>query len=67
MTGKDLKAQLSDKPLGETLYISSNTLRYEGDLFLCGMSIDELSEALGVEIVPCATDGYEFFDRITGN
>lgn len=67
LTGKDLKAQLSDKPLGETLYISSNTLRYEGDLFLCGMSIDELSEALGVEIVPCATDGYEFFDRITGN
>ena len=66
LTGKDLKEQLSGKTLGETLYISSNTLRHDGDLFLCGMHIDELSEALGVEIVPCATDGYEFFDKLCG-
>ena len=66
LTGEDLKQQLSGKSLGETLYISSNMLRYEGDLFLCGMHIDDLSEALGVEIVTCATDGYEFFDRLTG-
>ena len=66
LTGEDMKQQLSGKPLGETLYISSNMLRYEGDLFLCGMHIDDLSEALGVEIVTCATDGYEFFDRLTG-
>lgn len=66
LTGKDLLDQLSDKPLGETLYISSNTLRHDGDLFLCGMSIDELSEALQVEIVPCLSDGYEFFDKLCG-
>ena len=66
LTGKDLKEQLSGKPLGEALYISSNTLRHDGDLFLCGMHIDELSEALGVEIIPCATDGYEFFDKLCG-
>ena len=66
LTGEDLKQQLSGKTLGEVLYISSNMLRYEGDLFLCGMHIDDLSEALGVEIVTCATDGYEFFDRLTG-
>ena len=66
LTGRDLKEQLSGRPLGETLYISSNTLRHEGDLFLCGMSIDELSEALSVEIVPCVSDGYEFFDKLCG-
>ena len=66
LTGRDLKEQLLGKPLGETLYISSNMLRYEEDLFLCGMHIDELSEALGVEIEACSSDGYEFFDKLTG-
>ena len=66
LTGQDLKEQLIGKPLGDTLYISSNTLRHDGDLFLCGMHIDELSEALGVEIVPCLSDGYEFFDKLCG-
>ena len=66
LTGKDLKEQLIGKPLGEVLLISSNTLRYEADLFLCGMHIDELAEALGTRIVTCPTDGYEFFDRLLG-
>ena len=66
LTGQDLKEQLCGKPLGETLYISTNMLRYEEDLFLCGMHIDELSEALGVEICTCVSDGYEFFDKLTG-
>ena len=66
LTGKDLKEQLLGQPLGETLYISTNMLRYEEDLFLCGMHIDELSEALGVEICTCISDGYEFFDKLTG-
>ena len=66
LTGKDLKEQLLGQPLGETLYISTNMLRYEEDLFLCGMHIAELSEALGVEICTCISDGYEFFDKLTG-
>ena len=66
LTGKDLKEQLCGKPLGETLYISTNMLRYEEDLFLCGMHIDELAEALGAEICTCPSDGYEFFDRLLG-
>lgn len=67
LTGQDLLEQLRGKPLGETLFIPINSLRYEGDLFLCGMSVSELSEALGVEVEPCANDGYEFLDKITGN
>lgn len=67
LTGQDLLEQLRGKPLGEELFIPINSLRYEGDLFLCGMSVSELSEALGVEVEPCANDGYEFLDKITGN
>ena len=67
VTGKDLLEQLKGKPLGEALYISQNMLRHEGDLFLCGMSIDELSESLGVEICQTSSDGYDIFDALLGN
>ena len=67
LTGQDLLEQLRGKPLGEALFIPMSSLRYEGDLFLCGMSVSELSEALGVEVEPCANDGDEFLDKITGN
>ncbi|MBQ7308695.1 MAG: DUF512 domain-containing protein [Clostridia bacterium] len=65
LTGHDMAEQLRGKPLGEKLYIPAVTLRHEGDLFLCGMSIDTLCETLGVEIEPCANDGYEFFEKLT--
>ena len=48
LTGQDLAEQLAGKALGETLYLSRTTLRAEGDLFLCGMSPEELSEKLSV-------------------
>jgi putative radical SAM enzyme (TIGR03279 family) len=67
VTGKDLLEQLKGKPLGEALYITQNMLRHEGDLFLCGMSIDELSESLGVEICQTSSDGYDVFDALLGN
>ena len=66
LTGKDLLEQLRGKALGETLFIPENSLRHEGDLFLCGMSLGELGEAIGVEVVPCPNDGYEFFDKVAG-
>lgn len=67
VTGKDLCGQISGKPLGDRLLISEHMLRHGGDLFLCGMSIDELSEKLGVHITPCPDDGYEILKRVTGN
>lgn len=66
LTGKDLSEQL--KPyaesgsLGQTLYLSRNMLRAEGDLFLDGMTPDELSGKLGgVKIEFLQNDGAEFF------
>ena len=64
LTGKDLLEGLADKPLGETLYLSRTTLRSEGDLFLCGMTPDELSKSLGVRIDFTENDGAEFCEKL---
>ncbi len=67
VTGKDLLAQLAGKALCGELLLSANMLRHGGDLFLCGMSREELEEKLGVSIVLCTNDGYEFLDKVIGN
>lgn len=64
LTGKDLLEQLRDKPLGDKLILPACSLRHEEDLFLCGMSLDELSEQLGVKIAVCHNDGWEFFETL---
>ena len=46
LTGHDLYAQLQDKPLGQELLIPAATLKADEDLFLCGMTLNELSEKL---------------------
>ena len=66
LTGADMYEQLLDKPLGEALLIPKNSLRSEGDLFLCGMSLCELSEKLSVKIIPTDADGFEFVDSLFG-
>lgn len=64
LTGQDIAEQLAEKELGEVLYLSRTTLRSEGDLFLCGMTPDELEEKLGVKIVFTDNDGAELCERI---
>ena len=66
LTGGDMYDYLKDKPLGQTVFIPSVTLRHEGDLFLDNMSLDEFAEKLGVPVVPITNDGAEFADKITG-
>jgi NifB/MoaA-like Fe-S oxidoreductase len=60
LTGKDLYEQLKDDDLGDALLIARNMLRSEGDLFLCGMSHEELSEKLKVKIRVTECDGADF-------
>lgn len=64
LTGRDILDGLRGKPLGETLYLSRTTLRAEGDLFLCGMTPNELGESLGVKIVFTDNDGAELCERL---
>lgn len=66
LTGIDVYNRLKDENLGEKLIIPSVMLRYEGDLFLDNMSIDELSQKLGIEIVPTSSDGEDFVNTVLG-
>ncbi|MBR4880555.1 MAG: DUF512 domain-containing protein [Clostridia bacterium] len=64
VVGCDLLEQLKDKDLGEKLFIPSVMLRYENDLFLDGIGIDDLSRKLGVEIETVNNSGFEFVEAL---
>lgn len=66
LTGQDISDQLQGKELGDMLYLPKNTLRSEGDLFLCGMTPDELSRKLGVPISFNDNDGGDFLYTLLG-
>lgn len=67
LTGVDLADQLKGCELGDELLLSSNTLRAEGDLFLCGMTPEKLSEKLGgIKITFNKNDGAELLSAIIG-
>ena len=64
VTATDIYDQLKDKNLGQALYIPSSMLRNEGDMFLDSITVEELSEKLGVDVVPTDCDGYAFVSAI---
>ena len=66
ITGIDMINQLSDCDLGEELILPKNMLRAEGDLFLCGTSVEELSKELKTKIEIANTDGAAFVEAILG-
>ena len=66
LTGKDIADQLSGCELGDELLIPENSLRHGEDVFLCGMTTDELSKSLGVRVSPTGSDGYEFVEAVLG-
>ena len=66
LTGTDIHDQLKDKQLYDELILPPNVLRAEGDLFLCGMSLEELSEKLNVKIRLSGNDGAGFVSAMLG-
>ena len=67
LTGIDIEKQLTGKELGEELLLPANTLRAEGDLFLCGMTPNELSQNLGgIKITFTKNDGADLLSAIIG-
>jgi NifB/MoaA-like Fe-S oxidoreductase len=66
VTGVDLINQLTGNDLGKELLISRSMLRTEGDLFLCGTSIEEIQKQLNVEIVTVEQDGASFVSSLLG-
>ena len=59
LTGSDIIAQLSGKPLGKRLLIPQNMLRRGEDVFLDDVTVEEVSEALGVRTRVVKQDGAE--------
>ena len=66
ITATDIIEQLSSKSLGTELLIPSVMLRNEGDMFLDSITLQELSQRLGVPITPVNNDGYELVNAILG-
>lgn len=66
LTGQDLLAQLKGKNLGTRVLLPQNTLRHGELVFLDDMTLTELSEGLGVPVIPVNQDGFDLFEAIFG-
>jgi NifB/MoaA-like Fe-S oxidoreductase len=66
VTGKDLAEQLAGQDLGDELLLPEVMLRDGEDVFLCGMTVGELSEKLGKKITIVPVDGAEFIEKMLG-
>ena len=66
LTAQDIIAQLKGKELGEKLYLPAVTLRAEGDLFLDGLSPEDVSRELSVPVSFVKNDGGELLDTLMG-
>ncbi len=64
LTGGDIINQLKGKEIGDILLVPSNMLRFEGDLFLDSVSVEEMENALGVEVKIIEPDGYSFVEAL---
>lgn len=66
VTGGDIIAQLKGADLGEALLIPEVMLRAEGDLFLDNISLESVSESLGVPVVVTSRGGYALCEAMVG-
>jgi putative radical SAM enzyme (TIGR03279 family) len=64
VTGNDILEQVRDKPIGSKLLIPQNMLRSGENMFLDDVTVDELSDKLGVPIRVVKQDGADLFDAI---
>ncbi|MBR4910734.1 MAG: DUF512 domain-containing protein [Clostridia bacterium] len=66
VTATDIIDQLKNEDLGEVLLIPACMLRKQRDMFLDSITLDQLSNALGVPVDFTENDGYLFVDKILG-
>ena len=64
VTGGDLIAQLRGKPLGDKLLIPSVMLRFENDLFLDGVSTEDVERELNVKLKYVNNDGFDLVEAV---
>ena len=66
-TAQDIFEQLYGVIDCDELLIPENCLKADEDVFLCGMTLSELSERLSVKLRISLNDGCDFIDAIIGN
>lgn len=66
VTGQDLVHQLSEKELGEVLFLPQNMLRSMEDVFLDDYTLTQVSDALQVGITIVKFNGLEFIEEVLG-
>ncbi|MBS4981418.1 MAG: DUF512 domain-containing protein [Lachnospiraceae bacterium] len=64
ITGQDLKAQLSGKPLGSRLLLPCCMLRNGEEVFLDDVTLGELKETLQVQIDIVKSSGQDFIEAV---
>ncbi len=66
VTGQDIINQLKDKKIAKELLIPSSMLRFERDLFLDDVSVEELEKQLGVKVLITEPFGFDFIEGLRG-
>ncbi len=66
LCGKDIADALEGAELGEEVLIPPNCLRSEGDMLLDDMTVDELSQKLGVKVTANGVGGDELLFALLG-
>lgn len=64
VTGQDYYKALSGKKLGQALLIPAVSLKRGENVFLDDMTLTELSEKLGVPVIPVSNDGAELLNQL---
>ena len=64
ITGTDLREQLKNRELGEKILIPCNMLRSGEDVFLDDLTVDDIREALGTELVVVDEPGADLVDCV---
>lgn len=64
ITASDILKAVHDASAFDELFITECMLKSGEDVFLDNMSLDELSQKLGVKITPTQNDGYTFIESI---
>jgi putative radical SAM enzyme (TIGR03279 family) len=67
LTGKDISEQLEGEELGDELIVPAAALRKDDNIFLDDMTLDELSEKLGVPVRAGGTSGGELLHALLGD
>jgi NifB/MoaA-like Fe-S oxidoreductase len=64
VTGQDLVNQLKEYNLGNLVMIPENMLKSDETVFLDGMTLEQVTEALQVRVQPSAVEGKQWIKNI---